>query len=277
MSEQVHLTAYFERIGFSGSIAPTLATLEALHALHPASIPFENLNPLLGLPVELDQASLEQKLIHDRRGGYCYEHNMMFMRVLRELDFKVTGYAARVLWNHAEGEERPLSHMVLGVEAGGALYLADVGFGSMTLTAPLRLRAGIEQETPFARYRLVGESPSYRLEAEIQGAWKAVYAFDLVERTYEDFVALNAATYPNFANMLAAARTDRDFRYSLRDFRFSTYPHEGGELERRFLTSVPEVREVLSETFGINLPPAELLDPAIERLLAERPPEQQST
>ena len=273
MNEHVHLAAYFERIGFSGSIAPTLATLETLHALHPASIPFENLNPLMGLPVLLDQASLEQKLIHDKRGGYCFEHNTLFMRVLRELDFPVTGYAARVLWNHPEGAERPVSHMVLGVEVGGSPYLADVGFGSMTLTAPLKLRAGLEQETPFATFRLVGEAPSYRLDVQILGEWKPVYAFDLVEQTDDDYAALNAAVYPGFAESLVAARTDKDNRYSLRDLRLSTYPREGGENERRVLTSVPEIREALSGTFGIALPAAELLDPALERVLAKRPPE----
>jgi len=270
MNEHVHLTAYFERIGFSGSIAPTLATLEALHALHPASIPFENLSPLIGLPVLLDQASLEQKLIHDKRGGYCYEHNMLFMRILRELDFPVTGYGARVLWGHPEGEERPVSHMVLGVDVGGATYLADVGFGSMTLTTPLRLRGGQEQETPFATYRLVGEAPSYRLEVRIGEEWKPVYAFDLIEKSEDDYAALNAATYPRFADMLVAARTEKDVRHTLRDLRLSHYGRDGGEPQRRILTSVAEIREALSETFGIALPPADLLDPALERVLANQ-------
>lgn len=269
MNEQVHLTAYFERIGFSGSIAPTLSTLEALHALHPASIPFENLNPVLGLPVPLDQASLEQKLLVERRGGYCFEHNMLFMRVLRELDFPVVGYAARVLWNHPVGAERPLSHMVLGVDVGGVPYLADVGFGSMTLTAPLKLRAGIEQETPYGAYRLVGEAPSYRLEAKVLEDWKPVYSFDLIEQSEEDYTALNDAVYSRMTDALVAARSEKDQRHTLRDFRLSTYPREAGEIERRVLTSAAEIKAVLSETFGINLPAAEILDPALERLLAE--------
>ena len=69
MSQKVNLNAYFERIGFAGSIAPTLATLELIHALHPAVIPFENLNPLLGLPVNIDLQSIEKKLLAEKRGG----------------------------------------------------------------------------------------------------------------------------------------------------------------------------------------------------------------
>src|SRR3954463_13234449 len=137
MSEKVNLAAYFERIGFSGSIAPTLATLEQLHALHPAAIPFENIDAFLGLPVSLDQHSLEHKLLHSRRGGYCFEQNTLFMRVLKDLDFEVRGYAGHGLWWDPNSVGRAPSHMCLVVDIGGVSYLADVAFGSCTLTAPL--------------------------------------------------------------------------------------------------------------------------------------------
>src|SRR5690606_12496335 len=154
MSQKVNLKAYFDRIGFAGSIAPTLATLEAIHALHPASIPFENLNPLLGLPVELDLDAIGRKLLAERRGGYCYEHNLLLMAVLRELDFTVRGLVASVLWNRPEPHEGPPTHMLLAVDISGATYIADVGFGGMTLTAPLKLKADSEQSTPHETFRL---------------------------------------------------------------------------------------------------------------------------
>src|SRR5215217_4516891 len=98
MSQKVNLNAYLERIGFAGSIAPTLATLELIHALHPAAIAFENLNSVIGLPTALDIASIEKKLLHERRGGYCYEHNLLLSAMLRDLDFNVRNLAARVIW-----------------------------------------------------------------------------------------------------------------------------------------------------------------------------------
>ena len=82
MPEKVNLNAYFERIGFAGSIAPTLATLELILALHPAAIAFENLDPLLGEPVKLDLQSLQRKLLTDGRGGYCFEQNLLLMAML---------------------------------------------------------------------------------------------------------------------------------------------------------------------------------------------------
>ena len=142
MPEKVNLKAYFERIGFAGSIAPTLATLDLLHALHPATIPFENLSPLMGDPVALDQPSLERKLLSERRGGYCFEHNLLFKRMLQDLDFVVRPLLARVVWTNPDGANRPPSHLLLLVEVNGQNHIADVGFGGLTLTTPLRLRAG---------------------------------------------------------------------------------------------------------------------------------------
>src|SRR5690606_17899897 len=156
MPEKVNLKAYFERIGFAGSIAPTIATLDLLHALHHAAIPFENLGPLMGEAVNLDQPSLERKLLTERRGGYCFEHNLLFMRVLADLDFVVRPLLARVVWTNPDGANQPPSHLLLLVEVNGQNHIADVGFGGLTLTTPLRLRADVDQPTPHETFRLTG-------------------------------------------------------------------------------------------------------------------------
>jgi N-hydroxyarylamine O-acetyltransferase len=272
----VNLNAYFERVGFAGSIAPNLTTLEALHSLHPAAIPFENLDPLLGRPVLLDQKSLEQKLLADGRGGYCLEHNFMFMRVLRELDYSVRGLAARVLWNRPEDEaERPASHMVLAVDIGGSTYLADVGFGGITLTAPLRLRADVEQATPHESFRLVNAGAGMRLEVRLgEEDWRPVYAFDPAPASEPDFAAINAfvETTPQFRETLMAARAEKERRLALHDTRYTVYPLEG-ERESRVLTSIEELAAILSGPFGISLPPAAEIEPVLQRILDKSQPE----
>src|SRR5690242_20548060 len=112
------IDAYLRRIGYAGglrsadvahtsgasithgsSLAPTLDSLRALHLHHAQSIAFENLDSLSGRPPNLDLPSLERKLVYDGRGGYCFEQNLLFSHVLREIGFRVTGLAARVLWN----------------------------------------------------------------------------------------------------------------------------------------------------------------------------------
>jgi N-hydroxyarylamine O-acetyltransferase len=270
MSQKVNLNAYFERIGFAGSIAPTLATLELIHALHPAAIPFENLNPLLGLPVDLDLPSLEKKLLVERRGGYCYEHNLLLMANLRELDFTVRGLAARVLWSDPAAASRPPTHMLLAVEIGGSTYIADVGFGGLTLTAPLRLKADSEQATPHETFRLTGGEPDWTLEARIGEEWKALYVFDMTERSEDDYAATNLqlSTDSPFTRELRVALSPSGKRLALHNNRLTT--HVAGEpSESRLLTSVAELREVLSGPFGIQLPPADLLDPKLEVILAD--------
>lgn len=272
MSETVNLNAYFERIGFAGSIAPTLATLELIHALHPAVIPFENLDPLIGLPVNLDLPSIEKKLLAERRGGYCYEHNLLLMAVLRELDFTVRGLAARVVWFDPTAIDRPPTHMLLAVDIGGVTYIADTGFGGLTLTAPLKLKADVEQPTPHETFRLTGGEPDWTLEAQIDGAWKPLYVFDTIEHSPDYYEAPNLAlsTDPEsrFRTELRAALSPTGRRLALRNNRLTT--HVAGEpSEVRQLTSVADLREVLSGTFGIQLPPAELLDPPLEVILAD--------
>ncbi|MET3927271.1 arylamine N-acetyltransferase [Devosia sp. 2618] len=272
MSQKVNLNAYFERIGFAGSIAPTLATLETIHALHPAVIPFENLNPLLGLPVGLALPEIEKKLLHEKRGGYCYEHNLLLMAILRELDFSVKGLAARVLWNRADEAVTKATHMLLLVEIGGASYVTDVGFGGLTLTAPLKLKADVEQTTPHETYRLVGGDPEWRLEVKIGHGWKPLYAFDTSEKTVEDYAATNQylSTDPEspFRHELRVALSPQGKRLALLNNRLTTHVIDAPS-ESQQLTSVADLRDTLSGTFGITLPSAELLDPKLEVILAD--------
>lgn len=270
MPEKVNLNAYFERIGFAGSIAPTVATLEVLHALHPAAIPFENLNSLIGAPVLLDQPSLERKLLAEKRGGYCFEHNLLFMRVLEDLDYAVRPLLARVVWTDPEGVNRSPSHLLLLVEINGQNFIADVGFGGLTLTAPLRLRAAAEQTTPHDAFRLVGGNPDWTLEARIGDEWRAAYVFGLETVTEAEIAPINQLVSLDpgspFTWELRVALSPPGRRLKLLNGRLTTQPVDG-EKEQREIGSVEALRAVLIEQFGLVLPNDERLDPALARLL----------
>jgi N-hydroxyarylamine O-acetyltransferase len=263
---QIDLDAYFTRIGYTGPRAADLSTLTAIHLQHPTAIPFENLNPLLRWPVRLDAASLQQKLVRDGRGGYCYEHNLLLSHVLQRLGFPVKWLAARVLWNVPEGIVRPRSHMLLLVDLEQGRYVADVGFGGLTLTGPLRLQTEIEQQTPHESFRLIADGEAYVMQARIDGAWRSLYAFDLQEQLLTDYEVVNWYLCNNpeshFITGLVAARADRGCRYALRGIEFAVHVLGGGT-ERRLLTSVDEVRTALQETFHITLPEGPELDAAL--------------
>jgi len=275
MTEKVSLNAYFERIGFAGSIAPSLSTLELLHALHPAVIPFENLDPLTGQPVSLDQAGLERKLLAEKRGGYCFEHNFLFMRVLRELEYAVRPLLARVVWADPAGAGRPPSHMLLAVEIGGQGFIADVGFGGLSLTTPLRLRADVEQPTPHETFRLTGGDPGWTLEVRLGEAWRPAYVFtlDAVEEAGIAAVNQRVATDPAspFTHELRVALSPSGRRLKLHNGQFTIQPVDG-PAERREIGSIEQMRAVLTGDFGLVLPAHERLEPALAALLPPAPP-----
>lgn len=256
--EMLNIDRYFERIGYSGPREPNLAMLRALHERHPIAIPFENLNPLLDQPVDLDQSALEAKLVGSARGGYCFEQNLLFWRVLEQIGFHVSGLSARVLWNRPSTEVTPRTHMLLRIELDESTYLADVGFGGTTLTAPLKLVLDTEQETPHERFRLRETPLGYLLEAELVDRWAPLYQFDLAPQFPVDYSIANYylsnSEHSHFRTGLFVARpAEGGVRLALRNSRFSTHsPHT--PTTTRHLIGADEAIRVLDESFGIHVP-----------------------
>jgi N-hydroxyarylamine O-acetyltransferase len=272
MTAGFDLDAYLRRIGYTGARAPTLETLRAVHLRHTETIPFENLDPLLGKPVRLDEESLQQKMVRQGRGGYCYEQNLLFMHALTALGFAVKGLAARVLWNAAvTASIPPRSHMLLLLDLAGQPHIADAGFGVMTLTGPLRLTAGAEQATPHEPYRLQPAGEEYVLEARIRGSWRPLYRFGLVEQLLPDYEIYNwyLSNHPEsrFVTGLMAARAAADCRYTLLNNEFAAH-HLKGTSERRVLASTAELREALTGPLRVKLPAGPEVDAALARLTA---------
>ena len=267
----IDLDAYFQRIDYPGERTPTLDTLRAIHVRHPEAIPFENLNPWLRWPVLLDAPSLEQKLVHGRRGGYCFEHNLLLSHVLKALGFQVSGLAARVLWNAPEGTVTARTHMLLLVDLDEQRYLVDVGFGGQTLTGPLRLEPELKQFTPHEPFRLLQSGDEFVMQSKVRGAWIPLYRFDLQPQYLPDYEVTNwyLSNHPNshFVTGLIAARPVEGRRYALRNNELVA--HElSGRTERQILSTVAELREALGSLFGLTLPDAPELDLALERLIA---------
>ena len=251
------LSAYFERIGFTDDPRPDRTTLAALVAAHLATIPFENLNPLLGLPVPLSAEALVGKLVRQRRGGYCYEQNGLFAHVLESIGFDVTPLAARVLWMQSEDAQTPRTHKVLLVKLPEGTVLADVGFGGAVCTGVLDLVPDAPQETPHERFRLIESNGEWRQQIEIDGEWRTTYRFDVTPQLAIDDELGNwwtsASPASHFTQMLTVARSPAGRRQALRNFDYSEHvPGQGSE--RRHLETVDEVVDVLDREFGIEPP-----------------------
>lgn len=260
MKPSANLKAYFQRIGYNGPAEATVEVLKELHRLHPQTLTFENLNPLLRIPVRLDIDSLLKKLVYGRRGGYCFEQNLLFKHVLESLGFKVKGLAARILWNQPEGQITSRGHMLLLIELDGQNYVADVGFGGLTLTAPLLLKPDLVQSTPHEPYRLLRvDEDTYVMETEIKEEWKPIYRFDLQEQLLPDYEVTNwyLSNHPesHFVTGLIAARAEIEpaRRYALRGNELSIHIRNKGT-EKRTIGSVSELKEVLENDLLISLP-----------------------
>ena len=274
LADAVDLEAYFQRIGYTGprADAASLETLATIHRLHPSAIPFETLDTLLKRPIILTVAALEQKLLHGGRGGWCFEQNLLLGRVLQSLGFGITGLAARVLWNRPAEAVRSRTHMVLLVEgSAGGPHIADVGFGGLTLTGPLRLVPDVEQATPHEVFRLRhGPDGTYILQVLIGEDWKPMYSFDLQPQILPDYEVWNwhLCHHPEspFINNLMVARVTPERRYGLFNNKLSIH-HLHGASEQTMLTTAAELRETLTGPFNIRLPDDPRVDAVLERLV----------
>jgi arylamine N-acetyltransferase len=258
VTDAVDVAAYFDRIGYRGPTEPTVETVHALVAAHNRSIPFENLDPLLGIPViDLSAAALTDKLVSRRRGGYCYEHNGLMGYVLEKIGFGVERLAARVVWMNPGGPLPAETHQVLSVTVPGVdgPLLVDVGFGGQTLTSPIRLEAGPVQKTRHEPYRIRGRGDGYQLEAEIRGAWQPLYIFASRPRPRIDLEVGSwyVSTYPNsnFVTGLTAALVTDDARWNMRGRHLAI--HRAGGTEKIRFDTAAEVLDVLTDRFGIDV------------------------
>jgi N-hydroxyarylamine O-acetyltransferase len=247
------LSVYAGRIGYSGGWEPKLETLQDLHLAHAISIPFENLDVLLGRPIRLDLESLWAKLVMGGRGGYCFEQNALFAAVLEHIGFSVTRLAARVRMG-ASGGVRPRSHMLLAVEADGARWIADVGFGGAGLLRPLRLVPG-EMVREFGwTHRVVLEGDLHVLQAlEAQG-WVDQYSFTLEPQYPVDYEVSNwfTSTHPAsiFRKMLLVQKPGAEARLLLQNRKLIVQRPEGAPEEA--VLDDAGLTEALGGRFGLR-------------------------
>jgi N-hydroxyarylamine O-acetyltransferase len=261
---------YLERLGYITAPPPTLDTLRQLVQRHTQVFSFETLNTFMHLPVPVDLPSLERKLLREGRGGYCYELNRLFLALLHRLGFDARALTGRVVMGGPEDAITARTHMVLLVTVEDERYIADVGFGGMVPTAPLRLDNEAVQSTPHEPYRIKRQGQSYLLSAEVAGEWRAMYRFDLQPQEEIDLEVGNwyVATHPDspFRGRLTAARTGTGLRKALQGNRFTVY-RLGAPSEHRRLSDVGDMVAVLQDEFGIRVPVMPELNSALERLL----------
>ncbi|MGH8601182.1 MAG: arylamine N-acetyltransferase family protein [Burkholderiales bacterium] len=252
-SGEIDLDAYLARIDYHGPLTVTHETLRELHRAHATHIPFENIDVLLGRPIRLDLAGLQAKLVGARRGGYCFEHNLLFAAALERLGFQITGLAARVRLGGQT--QRARTHMLLRVTIGDEDWVADVGFGGAGLLEPMPLNGGEAQQAAW-RFRIIDDNAVRVLQALRADGWLDLYAFTLDAQYFADYVMANhyTSTWPEspFVNRLVVQLTQPDVRWSLVDHELTLMRPDDNTTT--LLKDPDVVIATLRNRFGIELP-----------------------
>ena len=261
------VSRYLARVGYAGSRALSLATLNAIVSRHVQAIPFENLDVLLGQPISIDVEAVEDKLVRRQRGGYCFEHNTLLLHVLGELGFSAKALSARSRYMQLERTQLPRTHMFLRVDWGSEPYLVDAGFGGFSPPAALRIELETRQETSHEPRRIVAEGRWQELglrapdavlvhQVYFADAWHDLYEFTLEEMPLADRVMGNwyTSAHPSshFRRELRVARATREGRVTLLDRELTR--RSAGGVEKRTVASQSELRWILAEDFGLSIP-----------------------
>ncbi|WP_050027818.1 arylamine N-acetyltransferase [Verrucomicrobium sp. BvORR034] len=253
------LDAYFARIGYIGPREASLPTLNQIVLGHAQAIPFENLDVISGRGVSLDLASVQQKLVQSRRGGYCFEQNGLLLQVLLAMGFEAQPISARVRIGRTRDMTPPRTHLLVRVEIEGDSWLADVGVGGLSATTALRLELDVPQRTPHETRRIIHENGVYYHQALLGDDWTDVSEFTLEVMPPIDREVANWYTsmHPqsHFRDRLMVARAASEGRrMTMLNTEFSVRDAEGKAVKREVQTKA-ELLAVLEESFGLRLDP----------------------
>ena len=267
---------YLQRLGYASPPAPTLQTLRDLQLRHVCTFAFESLSTLMQVPVPIDLPSVAQKVLHQGRGGYCYELNQLFLALLQALGFDARGITGRVVIGGPPDAHTGRTHRLSLVTVDGVRYITDVGFGGMVPSSPLQLDNEAPQTTAHEPFRLTHHQGSYTLWAQVGEEWRGLYVFDLQVQADIDYEIGNwyVSTHPGspFVGQLKAALLAPGQRHTLANARYALH-YLDRPSEKRTLQTADELLGLLRDTFGIRLPDQPQLREAVERLIRMNPEE----
>lgn len=250
----MYISHYLDRIGYTGDLQPSAATLKALQQAHLLAIPYENLDIHLGRRLTLDTQAIYQKIVIEGRGGWCYEMNGLFAWALRELGFQVTLLASAVN-RAAHGDRAERNHLILRVDLERP-YLADVGFGN-GFRFPLPLAAG-RYPHDFQEFELVADDNHWRLLD--LGTGGPGYDFTLEPRQMSDFAAqcqtLQTSPESGFVKNTVCYRFKPEGFINLRGAVLRRFRSTG--MVEQTIADAGLYRTVLHDQFGLRLSVVEI-------------------
>jgi N-hydroxyarylamine O-acetyltransferase len=263
--------AYLQHIDTHAPLRADRENLDRLIAAHLQRVPFENIDVLLQRPILLDADSVFAKVVERGRGGYCFEINALFARLLLSLGYQVSLLGARVRWGLTSNAATTMrSHLLLRVELNTGSFLVDCSFGGPTPPCALPLEG--RSELVNCPYQLLAPSHGeayYQLQTLQNGQWQTMYEFDLQAQVWVDHIARNwyTSTHPEsiFLSTLMCARSSGALRLSLGNRTFSRR-HADGRVEQQSIDCAEQLVDLLRNEFGLHLDPIRDGEPLRQRL-----------
>ncbi|WP_293874066.1 MULTISPECIES: arylamine N-acetyltransferase [unclassified Sphingomonas] len=264
------LDAYLARINLPARVTPDAEGLGRLQREHRLAIPFENLDVRLGRGIAIDSASVFAKLVTAKRGGYCFEHNRLFMDALAALGFRVRPLLARVWLGVADTP--PLTHTLSLVTIGDRDWIADAGFGG-SYAPVMALADGWEAEAPDGAWFRLDRDPRHGWMLHRKGdagstdgrgtgpGWQPQYSFHETEVFDGDLALSNhwTSTAPasRFTQVTIASIVLPHGLAGLTDRRY--HRRAGDNRSEAEITDPRVYRMRMSLMFGIDLTPEEVV------------------
>ena len=253
MESNTTTAQYLARINYTGSVEPTLEVLTALQKAHLMNVPFENLSVYYQTKVDFNH--LYDKIVNQKRGGFCYELNWPFHQLLLHLGFEAKVVSARV-YDPKNGFGAEFDHMVVIVTIGPSDYLVDVGFGEFSL-APVKIELHAEHTDPRGTFKIEAYDDTYKLikRKNDKGEFLPVYIFSELKRELNEFSEMctfhqtspqSPFTHKRLVTMLVG-----EGRVTLTGDTLKTTIN--GTVTDKELSSEEEVKKVLTDIFNINM------------------------
>ena len=247
---------YLQRIGVEKEETgePDLELLKKLQLAHVLSVPYENVDIIKNTPLSLDEDTLFEKIVTNKRGGLCFELNTLFDKLLSNLGFQTESYFPR-FWRGEKGVPIP-RHRVIAVRLSDDRYICDVGIGSAAPRIPLVLREGFIQEAYGEKYKFMRDAEyGWMLYEYKDGEWQRYFSFTEERYNDADFVPTMfwCEKHPSskFNKSLMVSLKTADGRISIDGNTFKTF--RGSELVSIFEgLSHSKIRELLRDRFGMK-------------------------
>ncbi len=237
----------------------SITFIKQLQNAHLGIIPFSNLGVLLHENLSLESQFLFDRVVTNRRGGYCFEQNKIFFEILNSFGFQCDIVLARVL--HNRDIDVPRTHRITRVAFGDSNYIVDVGFGPLCPREPLLLDFEEPQDQGDAVYRIIQpDQGCYLLQQKEVDGWFTLYSFDNGNYTEADCLCGHhySSTHPNakFVNNLVVSRKFYDDVRLLRNGNFHRI--RGGETAITEISSKDHLGVILMQEFCLSVTSSQL-------------------